>query len=85
MVQDEDKKSTEHSEERVKQAQEIKDSIRSLEKELEDIQSSCQHKEYSIKNCQSETRGFSLRRVCKKCSKEIGYPTQEETDSWAAS
>lgn len=85
MVQENDNKDLGSSEEKARQAMEIKSSIRSLEKELEGIQSSCQHKEYEIKNCQTESRGFALRRVCKSCSKEIGYPSQEETDSWASS
>lgn len=67
-----------------KQAREIKTTIKSLEKELDGIQSSCPHKEYEIKNCQTEARGFALRRVCKTCEKEIGYPSQEEIDLWAS-
>jgi hypothetical protein len=67
------------------QTKDLKNTIRSLEKELDSIQSLCPHKEYEIRNCQNESRGFSLRRVCKSCEKEIGYPTQEEIDSWTAS
>jgi len=26
-----------------------------------------------------------LRKVCKECQKEIGYPSQDEIDSWANS
>jgi hypothetical protein len=66
-----------------KQTKEIKNTIRTLEKELDTIQSSCLHKESEIRNCQNENRGFSLRRVCILCEKEIGYPTQIEIDNWS--
>ena len=66
-----------------KQTKEIKNTIKTLEKELDTIQSSCLHKESEIRNCQNENRGFSLRRVCILCEKEIGYPTQGEIDKWA--
>ena len=61
-----------------KQAHQIKDSIKSLEKELDHIQNECNHTEYDVRNCPSQSAAFQLRRVCKKCTKEIGYPTKEE-------
>jgi septal ring factor EnvC (AmiA/AmiB activator) len=67
------------------QTKKLKESIKSLEKELNDIQESCQHSEYKIANCPKENSGFSLKRVCKVCEKEIGYPSQEEIDNWATS
>jgi hypothetical protein len=67
------------------QANQIKSSIKILEKELVQIQSVCNHPEYEIKNCPSQSSTFQLRKVCKKCTKEIGYPNQEETDSWVSS
>ena len=67
------------------QTKKIKESIKSLEKELNEIQESCQHAEYKVANCPKENSGFSLKRVCKVCEKEIGYPSQEEIDNWASS
>jgi len=64
------------------QAEKIKSSIRTLEKELELIQESCIHSEYELKNCQTANSGFNLRRVCKTCTKEIGFPTQKEVRQW---
>jgi len=64
------------------QAEKIKSSIRLLEKELEQIQENCIHTEYELKNCQTANSGFNLRRVCKTCTKEIGFPTQEEIKQW---
>lgn len=61
----------------------IREDIKILEKELKDIQSNCNHPEYKITNCPSETSSFSLKRVCMKCQKEIGYPSQQEIDNWA--
>lgn len=66
-------------------ARQIQQDIKSLEKELKEIQCSCTHKEYKIANCPSESSTFSLRRVCLKCQKEIGYPSQQEIDDWAKS
>jgi hypothetical protein len=66
-----------------KHADDIKNSIKELEKELETIQKDCLHAQYEIKNCPSNTSSFSLKKVCKKCSKEIGYPSQDEVDKWA--
>ena len=67
------------------QAQQIKSSIKNLEKELHEIQDKCSHKVYAVENCQKENSGFLLRKVCKECQKEIGYPSQDEIDSWANS
>lgn len=73
------------SENRSIQAQKIKNSIKNLEKELYEIQGKCLHREYVILNCQKETSSVLLRKVCKECQKEIGYPSQNEIDSWVNS
>lgn len=63
--------------------QKIVNEIKALEKELEDIQSSCNHPKYSIKNCPSGSdNSFSLKRVCDVCQMDIGYPNSEETNKW---
>jgi len=60
--------------------------IKEATKNLEEIQKSCPHKEYSLRNLgPEEGKFFSLRRVCKDCSKDLGYATQSEIDSWAKS
>jgi hypothetical protein len=71
--------------EKIQQTQKIKSSIKNLEKELKEIQDSCQHKDYKIANCPRLNSEFLLRKVCIECEKEIGYPSQEEIDNWAKS
>ena len=66
-----------------KSTKKIVQEIKNLEKELEEIQNSCVHSKYSIKNCpHGPDNSFSLRRVCDDCQLEIGYPTQEEMNKW---
>lgn len=63
--------------------QKIVNEIKALERELEEIQNSCQHQKYSIKNCPSGSdKSFSLKRVCDSCRMDMGYPTQEEINKW---
>jgi hypothetical protein len=58
-------------------------SIKSLEKELDAIQSICSHPEYTVKNFNTHGgNNFSLKRVCDLCQADIGYPTQEEINFW---
>lgn len=75
----------EQQEDKSHKTQKIKSNIRDLEKELKSIQDACSHKEYKIANCPKENSEFSLRKVCKECEKEIGYPSQSEIDNWAKS
>lgn len=60
-------------------AQKIIEEIKSLEKELSELQESCSHPKYTIRNCQNS---FSLKRICDVCQSDLGYPTQQETDKW---
>ena len=57
------------------EVKEILDKINKLQKELEAIQESCLHEEYSI-----ELIDGSLKRVCKSCKKNIGYARQEDLE-----
>lgn len=67
-------------------AQEIVDRIKTLEKELDSIQSSCPHQDLSIKNVpQGPENSFCLRKVCSLCQAAIGYPSQEEINEWSRS
>lgn len=66
--------------------QKIVSEIKSLEKELEEIQISCSHPTYSIKNSpQSAESNFCLRKICDDCQAVLGYPNQEEINKWASS
>jgi len=53
----------------------IKSEIKSLKKDIQDIQSTCSHLEYSVK---FEECGKSLRKICKDCEQIVGYPTEQE-------
>ncbi len=66
-----------------KKAHQLKEDIKVLEKELKEIQGQCNHPDYKLMNCPSEFSTFSLKKVCVKCEKEIGYPSQQEVDAWA--
>ena len=63
MEEDEDKQS----------AGKIVREIIRLEKELEEIQSTCKHPEWKL-----ELHKFSLVKVCTHCHKKIGYPNDQE-------
>jgi len=51
-----------------------------IEKEIEEIQKSCQHSNKSIKSVRERVDSTTLiiRYVCDECSKIIGYPSNEE-------
>jgi hypothetical protein len=67
-------------------AKKIVDEIKNLEKELVEIQESCSHPKYTVKNSQiSGDSGFCLRKVCDECRAIIGYPSQEEINRWTNS
>jgi len=60
--------------------------IKSLEKELEAIQSACHHPDYTVKNFNIHgNNNFSVKRVCDLCQADIGYPTKEEVNLWIKS
>jgi peptidoglycan hydrolase CwlO-like protein len=69
-------------EEPTQRVQEIKKTIKELEKEVESIQGECLHNEYEVKNCPTENKSFCLKKVCKNCHKDLGYPSQEEINKW---
>ena len=53
----------------------IKSEIKSLKKEIVDIQSRCTHSESIIK---FDEEGKSLRKICKSCDQILGYPNEQE-------
>ena len=64
----------------------IVNEIKLLEKELEEIQKSCTHSSYTIKNSPQSGEGtFYLRKICDSCQLVLGYPNQEEIKNWASS
>ena len=52
----------------------IENKLKELEKEKENIQDSCLHKEWIINF--DEQR--SIKRYCSECKRELGYATKEE-------
>jgi hypothetical protein len=62
-------------EEKGKKAKEIKQEIKGLQKDLEEIQNTCRHQSYSIKFSDEDQR---VRRVCDHCGKEIGFASEDE-------
>ena len=52
----------------------IENKLKELEKEKENIQDSCLHKEWIINF--DEQR--SIKRYCSECKREVGYATKEE-------
>jgi hypothetical protein len=64
------------------EVQRIEEEIKSLEKNLGEIQNVCPHPKYSVKGV-----GFPLspKRICDLCHLDLGYPSQEEMDKWIES
>jgi hypothetical protein len=66
--------------------QKIVKEIKSLEKELETIQDSCDHPSSSIKNSPAKGESsFCLRKICDKCQAVVGYPNPDEINTWVSS
>lgn len=66
-----------------KQATELEKSIKEKVKELQEVQSSCNHPEESIKIKDMNPGGASdIRRYCDLCGHLLGYPTKKELDDW---
>ena len=64
----------------------IVNEIKTLEKELMEIQDRCPHPKYTIKNSQgTKDSGFCLRRICDECQAVVGYPSPEEINQWTKS
>ena len=58
-----------------KNIEDIKKEIKSLKKDLDNIQANCHHEDHSIK---LDSEGKSIRKICNKCDKIIGFPTDDE-------
>lgn len=61
---------------------EIKQTIKDLEKKLEEIQNDCKHPCYRIKNCSNSGKQFNLKKVCEDCQQDLGFPNQDEVEDW---
>ena len=53
-----------------------KEDIKQLNTALTELQETCTHEETTVKNISDSVA--ELRKVCKTCDKELGYPTQDE-------
>ena len=62
-------------EDKNKKVNDIKGQIKSLKRDLKEIQSKCLHDECSIK---FDDKGKSLRKICRDCEQIVGYPTEQE-------
>ena len=63
-----------------KKAKDLENQIKLAKKELDEIQDNCLHKEYEIKP--TGENGRELKRVCKSCKRQVGYPTKQETEDY---
>lgn len=83
MEENENSPVDEKSREITSNARRISNEIKSLERELLEVQSSCLHPDYILKNCSAgPDHSFSLRKVCETCQLDIGYPGQDEINKW---
>jgi len=65
------------------EASELVNEIKEKQKNLDDLQSTCKHPDYSLKNVGPETGSlFDLNRICNLCHKKIGKADQEELKNW---
>ena len=55
-----------------------------IEKEIEELQRSCQHPTKSIKNVRErlDSTTMVIRCVCYTCSKIIGYPSNKDIEEY---
>lgn len=58
----------------LKHINQIENQVKKLEKEKENIQDKCSHKDWTINF--DEQR--SLKKYCSECKRELGYATKEE-------
>jgi len=55
-----------------------------IEKEIEELQRSCQHPTKSIKNVRErlDSTVMVIRYVCDTCSKIVGYPNNKDIENY---
>ena len=71
----------ENEEDSIKQrVEELNNIIKDASKELDDIQSNCNHKETDIKSVGE--LGRDIRKICLKCNRIVGYPSQSEIENY---
>ena len=58
------------------------DKKRNIEKEIDKIQSDCNHSNKVIKQVQISNTSFNPRWICNDCNNLLGYPTQFELDKY---
>jgi hypothetical protein len=58
-----------------KKVENIKKEIKLLKKDLDQLQSVCVHDECDVK---FDLESNAIKKICKKCEKVIGYPTDQQ-------
>lgn len=58
-----------------KKIEDIKKEIKLLKKDLDQLQSLCLHDVYDVK---FDIESNAIKKICKKCEKVIGYPTDQQ-------
>jgi len=58
-----------------KKVEDIKMEIKSLKEDIEEIQSSCDHKKHKLIFKEKDKR---VVKICIVCEKQIGYPSNDE-------
>lgn len=59
---------------------EIYDTIKKLEEELEALRSECSHDSYEVVNYSFRPGNIHLARVCTVCGEHLGYPNDDELE-----
>lgn len=62
-------------EEKKNRVENIKKEIKLLKKDIDQLQSVCLHDECDIK---FDMESNAIKKICKKCEKVIGFPTDQE-------
>ena len=65
-------------------SQELSNKIDKHRKELDGIRKKCSHDEYKLElvHFKRDKNITELKKICKYCSLDIGYPTQKEIKIW---
>ena len=66
-------------------SKELSNKIDKHQKELDDVRKECSHDEYKLKlvHLRRDKNLTELKRICRYCNQDIGYPTQDEIKKWS--
>ena len=62
-----------------KRVDEIYDTIKSLQKELDDLRNICSHEDYNVGYFSWRPGNMDVVKICSHCSKNIGPASKEES------